>query len=787
MVTEISIEPDFSPGFVRVGGTIPKFRYRGCLEEELGRGSLSAKEALSLLEAMLIVRSFEEMIIALRESKGQYGSLKYLFVGPTHVSVGQEAVSVGAASILGINDCITSHHRGHGDSLAKGFFAIQGMSDEALVRTIEADESIKHYLGLDPKGRTRDELVEEAVQLHVYRCIAELFGKEDGYCRGKGGGMHIADFAKGHLGANAIVGGSMGIAVGAALASRYFKEGTVVFCFAGDGAFNNGIAHESLNMATMAQFTNGLMTRREGVPVIFGIVNNQYGMSGQQRGEVTGIRFLAERAFGYNKEGLHAQVVNGTDVLAVLNASKTAVALARAGRGPCLLEFWCARYKGHSLSDTLTSKQDETYRSLAELEAWQKVDPISTFMAHLLQAGVLDEVGLEELRRKARDRNASLAEKAAQAHSPDVSSMYQGLWSDSSSTVVPPSFQPLARGRSTSYRRDPNEVITYREAVIEGLEREMQRDNRVVLWGEDIADYGGAFGATEGLIHMFGRDRVFNTPISEAAIVGTGIGGALKGLRPVVEIMYIDFILQAMDQVGNQAAKWRYMSGGQPVIPLTIRTTVGGGKGYAGQHSQSLEAILAHFPGLKIVAPADAYDAKGLLAAAIRDDNPVIVLEHQNLYRHPRGSCLVPVEAYACTLGKAKVRTVKRARQYETRITVVSWSHMVHVALDAAEQLATEGIELEVVDLRTLYPLDIDTVLTSLRDTGKVLIVHQAVEFMGFGAEITAQIQEKGFDDLDCPVVRVAAPGTPPPAAPTLEKSFLPDADAIIRAARRMA
>jgi 2-oxoisovalerate dehydrogenase E1 component len=787
MVTKINIEPDFRPGFVKVGGRIPRFRYVSSLSAEFSRGTLSADSARMLLEAMLIVRSFEEMIVELRENKGQYAGLQYLFVGPTHVSIGQEAVSVGAISSLGLGDCITSNHRGHGDSLAKGFFAIQGMSDAELVRLVTCENTISEYLGFTGEAATRTELMERAVSVHIYRCIAELFGKEDGYCHGRGGGMHIADFTKGHLGANAIVGGSMGMAVGAALASRYLQEDTIVFCFAGDGAFNNGIAHESMNLATMAQFTNGLMQQRKGVPIIFGIVNNQYGMTGQQREEVTGVRFLAERAFGYSKHGLHAQIVNGMDVLAVRNASLEAVAHARAGKGPCLLEFWCTRYRGHSLSDTLVEKKDETYRSLSELESWKRLDPVYTFADKLIHGGVIDDEELEALMTKTRNRNVSLTRKAAEARNPDALDIYRGLWSQSTSRVVKDEARQASWEReSVLAQRDPDTPITYREAVIEALYQEMKRDKTVALWGEDIADYGGAFGATKGLLNAFGRDRIFNTPISEAAIVGAGIGAALRGLRPVVEIMYIDFILQAMDQVANQAAKWKYMSGGQATIPLTIRTTIGGGKGYAGQHSQSIEAILAHFPGLKVVAPADAYDAKGLLTAALRDDNPVIVLEHQNLYSSNRAVSVVPLETYECPLCRAKLRIVVQSDNPRARITVVSWSHMVQVVLGAARQLAREGIELEVVDLQTLIPLDIDTILRSLGRTGRALIVHQAVEFMGLGAEIAAQLQEKGFDSLDGPVLRLAAPGVPPPAAATLEKAFLPDTADVIRAVKQM-
>ncbi len=787
MVREITVAPDFTPGFVEVGGRIPKFQYSRSLRQELDEGNLTQEKCIDLLKCMVFIRNLEEMIRELRENRGKYGPIKFLYSGASHLSIGQEAVSTGAVATIEQDDCITSSHRGHGDSLAKGYFAIKAMNRAELVELITRDEKMCSYLNLKTDLKSHEELMEEALKLHLFRAIAELFGKEAGYCRGRGGGMHIADFSKGHLGANAIVGGSLGMAVGAGFASRILEDNRVIICFAGDGAFNNGIAHEAMNMATMAQFTNGLMSKKSGIPTIFAVVNNQYGMTGQQRGEVTGIEFLGERGFGYNKEGMHAEVVNGMDVLAVYDATKRAVQLARQGKGPVLLEFWCSRYKGHSLSDRLDKTEDETYRTIKELEDWQKIDPLKTFSHKLLEAKILTKTTLRKLEKEARERNERMAARAAEAPSPDPQTMYFGLFSSTSSNDVPSPFRNTPTLKKPDFlNRDPQVEITYREAVIEALFEEMKRDRRVILWGEDIADYGGAFGATRGLLEILGRDRIFNTAISEAAIVGSGLGAALRGLRPVVEIMYIDFILLAMDQVGNQAAKWKYMSGGQPTIPLTIRTTIGGGKGYAGQHSQSLEAVLPHFPGLKIAMPSDAYEAKGLLKAAIRDDNPVIVIEHQNLYRHPSGKSQVPREDYLIPLGKAKIKRKIETTNNENSVTIIAWSFMVPLAMKAAEELASEGIEAEVIDLRTLYPLDINTLVKSVQKTNRAVVVHQAVKCMGFGAEVVAQLQEKAFDYLDSPIIRIAAPDTPPPSAPVLEKAFLPNEKDIVEAVKAL-
>lgn len=787
MVREITIEPDFRPGFVEVGGKIPKFQYEKPLRQELNERNLTQEMCLDLLKCMLLIRNLEEMIQELKENKGKYGPIKYLYGGASHLSIGQEAIPTGAIAAISVSDYITSSHRGHGDGLAKGYFALKEMRDTDLAKLIKSEEIIGRYLELSINNKNHEELLEEALKIYLYRIIGELFGKEEGCCKGRGGGMHIADFSKGHLGANAIVGGSLAMAVGAAIASRNLQAQKVVICLAGDGAFNNGIAHEAMNMASMAQFTNGLMSKKFGIPTIFAIINNQYGMTGQQRGEITGIEFLAERGFAYNKKGMYAEIVNGMDVLAVMDASKRAVKRARDGKGPILLEFWCSRYKGHSLSDRLDKKEDETYRTMKELEVWQKVDPVRTFSHKLIKEGVISEKDLAHLKKQARQRNEDMALKAINSPSPDPKNLYFGLFSDTNSNEVPAQFRNVSIFKKPRFlERDPDVEITYREAINEALFEEMKRDKRVLLWGEDIADYGGAFDATRGLMEIMGRERVFNTAISEAAIIGAGLGAALSGIRPVVEIMYIDFILQAMDQLANQAAKWKYMSGGQPTIPLTIRTSIGGGKGYAGQHAQSLEATLAHFPGLKIALPSDAYDAKGMIKAAIRDDNPVIVIEHQNLYAHPLGKSIVPQEDYLVPLGKAKIRRKIKESKAKSGVTLISWSYMVSLALRAAEQLSKEGIETEVIDLRTLYPLDIETLVKSVQKTGKVVIIHQAVRFMGFGAEVAAQLQEKAFDYLDSPVSRVAAPQIPPPAAPVLEKAFMPGEEDIIEAVRKL-
>ncbi len=318
---------------------------------------------------------------------------------------------------------------------------------------------------------------------------------------------------------------------------------------------------------------------------------------------------------------------------------------------------------------------------------------------------------------------------------------------------------------------------TYLQALNEALRQEMERDPEVFILGEDVGQFGGCFGVTQGLFETFGEARVKDTPITESAIVGAATGAAAMGMRPVCEIMFVDFIGVALDQLYNQAAKMRFMFGGKAKIPMVLRAPQGAGIGAAAQHSQSLEAWFAHVPGLKVVMPSTPYDAKGLLIAAIRDDNPVVFLEHKMLYGI-EGE--VPDDPYTIELGKAKVQ-----REGDD-VTIVATSAMVHTALAAAEQLAGDGIDAEVIDPRCLTPLDIDTIIDSVKKTHGLLIVHEAVRKGGVGGEIAAQVAEQAFDFLDAPIMRIGAPFTPVPFSPPLEKAFIPDAGAVVGAVKQM-
>ncbi|MDD5483188.1 MAG: dehydrogenase E1 component subunit alpha/beta [Kiritimatiellae bacterium] len=749
--------PDFSPRKIDCG-YIDCYSANGDLPKELAAGKIDRAGAVSLLEDMLAIREFEEMIVKLRS--GAYEPLPdFNYRGPTHLSIGQEAASTGACHALEWTDYITSTHRGHGDSIAKVCAALRSAPDEALQKRLPS-----------LKNAARAELAEAAIEDHIFKTIAELFGKESGYCKGRGGGMHIADFTMNHLGANAIVGGGVPIAAGAALGCRYFKNGSVVCCFAGDGAYANGVVLESLNWAAMGQFTNEIAREKFGLPIVFVIHNNHYGMTGRAEKEVAGIQAIARRAAGFAENNMQAEVVNGMDVLAVRDAVSRAAEACRAGKGPRLVELNTYRYYGHSLTDPRSE-----YRTRDEEAAWKEIDPIAVFSKQLKECGVLDDETLAALRKKVSDRNARAAVKAAGAPDPAAEDVIKYMYTGTSCITVPEIHRRTKIIKEKLQFKRVNGELSYKDAIKEALYEEMLRDNRVLLYGEDVADYGGAFKVTKGLLEAFGRNRIFNAPISEAAICGTAVGAAMIGLRPVVELMYMDFTLMASDQISNQAAKWHYMSGANIEIPLVIRASVGGGKGYGGQHSQSLESVFAHIPGLYIIYPATAYDAKGLLKSAIRDNNPIMFVESQLLYPQ---KCVVPETDYLLPIGAADVK------KEGSDVSLIAWGPAVHDALKAAQLLQQENISAEVVDVRTLVPLDMETILQSVRKTGRCVVASQSVNIGSFTGEIASNIADKAFDWLDAPVKRVGAKNGIAPQSHILESAFLPNANDIAAAAR---
>ena len=673
---------------------------------------LTKEDLLTMLRQMAEIRAFEETVYDLLG--------RNIIKGASHLYAGEEAVAVGAIAAIREEDIITSTHRGHGHCHAHG----------------------------DKHAPT-----PEAKQEHLNKMMAELCGRATGYCKGRGGSMHIADVANGNLGATGIVGGNIPVATGAGLSISMRKTDQVALCFFGDGASQTGNFHESLNMASLWK-----------LPVVYVVENNLYGMS-VPFSKASCVLNVADRAVAY---GMPGEVVDGMDVLAVHEAVSRAVARARRGEGPSLIECKTYRWYGHSRSDP------RVYRTRKEEKAWRERDPIPRLARRMVEAGVATQEEVDAVLAKAQEAIARATEFALNSPMPPASEVAQDVYAPDFWT---PEMVEAERALRRRVREDKTmRQIPYWQAIVEALREEMKRDPAVFVMGEDVGLYGGAYGATRGLFEEFGPERVRDTPISEATIAGAAVGAAMTGLRPVAEIMYVDFTPLAMDQIANQGAKNRYMFGGKTRVPMVIRTEGGTGRCIAAHHSQSLEALWVHFPGIYVVMPSTPYDAKGLLKASIRDDNPVMFIEHKMLYGVTGP---VPEEEYIIPLGVADVKREGKD------VTVVTYSRMVYRALEAADKLAEEGISVEVIDLRTLKPLDLETIVTSVKKTGRLVGVTEAYRTGSFLGEIFTLVNEEAFDYLDAPMVRVTAEDVPVPMSETLEAAAVPNTQSVIEGIRR--
>lgn len=734
------------------------------LADQVAQGKYTREELADYLRTMCEIREFEDGLYNMYRA----GKLR----GATHMSAGQEAVPTGACAAITQRDFIASTHRGHGHCGAMG----------NLMATSEEER-----------------------QEHWNAMMAELFGKTTGYCRGRGGSMHIADVEKGNLGATGIVAGNLPVATGAALAEYLKGTDSVTLCFFGDGATNTGAFHEALNMGA-SLFC--------GLPVVYICENNQYGMSVPfNASSVEGlhcaskIAHVADRAAAYP---MHGVIVDGQDVLAVRAAVEEAVERARTGGGPTLIECKTYRYYGHSLSDA------RAYRTRDEERQWRERDPIDIFARRMTEGGVFTQEEVDAIKAKAKATIEESIRFALESPLPDPSELFDNVYVDPNPAEVQAQVEaeralqarvkPAERAFYARFQagapadvlpkvgKEDQEalqaeyglrIIPMVEALQEAHREEMRRDERVIVLGEDIGIYGGAYGATRGLFQEFGNRRVIDTAISEAAVVGAACGAAMRDLRPIAEIMYIDFITIASNQLVHNIAYNRYQFGGKIKVPCVIRTEGGVGRSFAATHSESLESWFMHIPGLYLVMPSTPYDAKGLLKSAIRDENPVLFIEHKEMYAKVFGP--VPEEEYLIPLGVADIKRPGKD------ITLVAYSRMVHFALAAAAALEQDGIDAEVVDPRTLNPLDIKTIAESVRKTGRLVMIQECYPRASVGEDIIRRVMEyrfengrTGFSYLDGPPTLLAAADTPVPMSAPLEEVCVPTVAGIVEACRRL-
>lgn len=565
--------------------------------------------------------------------------------------------------------------------------------------------------------------------------LRQLLGRQGGITEGRDRTFHWGRLEHHLVGMISHLGAMLPVADGLALAAQLAGTGQVAATFTGDGSTSEGDFHEAVNLAAVWK-----------LPVLFVIENNQYGLS-TPVSEQYACRDLADKGVGYGIPGI---VADGNDLVEVMRVVSEAAARARAGEGPTLIEFKTFRMRGHE------EASGTAYVPKHLFEEWGEKDPVLRFERTLVEAGVLTEDARSALRAELKALIDRTVDEALASPEPDSTPERElaDVYAPSLLVPRPPSTEAVAAAPE----------MRYVDAISDGLREAMRANPRVLLIGQDIAEYGGAFKITEGFVEEFGKARVRNTPIIESGAIGAAMGLGLAGCVPMVEMQFGDFITCGFNQIVNNLAKTYYRWGGR--VPVVLRVPSGGGTGAGPYHSQNVEAWFTHVAGLKVVAPATPYDAKGLLLAAFEDGNPVLYLEHKFLYRSAKGR--VPAGHYTIPIGPARV-----ARE-GTHATVVTWGVGVTWAMDAAATLAADGVEIEVIDLRTLLPWDRDAVLTSVKKTSRALVLHEAPLTGGFGGEIAATIAQDAFEWLDAPVTRLGGLDTPIPFARVLEEHFMP-------------
>lgn len=791
MVKSLSIDPsEVRKSRVIELGQIPVNVFSKTFSETLSE--LGKEEIIFSYQSMCLIREFELMLEEIKK-QGKYQEVQFKYAGPAHLSIGQEGAAVGQALGLDAADIILGSHRSHGETLAKGLFAIQKLSEEQLsqiLQGIETKHIVENFKSLEKDVR------KQALEVFIYGLISEIFGKQTGFNKGLGGSMHAFFTPLGIYPNNAIVGGSAPIATGIAIYNRVQRKSNVVVANIGDASSSCGPVWESMNFAAMGQFTKDEDKNINcGVPIIYFFVNNFYGMGGQPIGETMGYENLARIGAGINPEKLHAEVVDGNNIFAVQDAIVRAKKIISDGKGPVLIDCQTYRFSGHSPSDA------SSYRTKEEIDSWRNVDPIKILEKDILTSNLMTETEIENMQKdikkiifdgfiKAIDDEIS---PRLPLHSdPEIignltfNNTHKTLdfkykaetLSESSQTQRVQSLTKKSRiGKDDTGVLSGIKAITFRDALFESILEHALHDDSLVIYGEENRDWGGAFGVYRGLTEVLPTHRLFNSPIAEAAIVGTAVGYAMAGGRALVELMYADFIGRAGDEIFNQLAKWQAMSGGILKLPVVLRVSVG--SKYGAQHSQDWSSLLTHIPGLKVVYPATAYDAKGLMASALESNDPVVFVENQRLYDsvetlNPAG---VPVDYYKIEIGKPSL--VRAGND----ITIFSVGACLNRAIEAAEILESKwNISAEIIDARSLVPFDPDLLISSVSKTKKLICISDACERGNWLHGVINLIYDKNRDDLKGKISSVMAPNWITPAAEQ-EWNYFPSVENIIDAA----
>ena len=764
---------------------IPVMQYSKSVKDELKEGNFTQEDLKRIYRDMFVIREFETML-NLVKTTGGYNGVEYNNPGPAHLSAGQEAAAVGMAYNLDTDDYIFGSHRSHGEILAKGLRSIEILPEAELKKVMDEfwNGATVAVAGKDFKGTTK----ELGIRFLLYGAMAEIFARTTGFNKGLGGSMHTFFTPFGIYPNNAIVGGSGSIAVGAALYKKVNRKKGIVVANLGDGAMARGPVLEGMTFASMDQFkTLWEGDMKGGLPVLINVMDNQYAMGGQTRGETMGYTFPARLGAGFNPEAWHAERVDGYNPLAVIDAFRRKKALLEKKEGPCLLDVVTYRYSGHSPSD------QSSYRTREEMEAWQAEDCILAYGRKLIEAGVATQEELDAIQAYVKDVIFEMYKLAIDEKvSPRMDlvkdnellgeMMFSGGSVDSLGDAKPEVNHPMEEnprvkqiaGKTRFYKDAEGKPVSsmkmynFRDGVFEAVIDRFYKDSSLIAYGEENREWGGAFAVYRGLTEALPYHRLFNSPIAEAAIIGTAIGYAMCGGRVIPEIMYCDFLGCCGDEIFNQLPKWQAMSGNILKMPVVVRVSVG--SKYGAQHSQDWTSLCTHIPGLKVVFPVTPYDAKGLMNSALQGTDPVIFFESQRLYGtgeqfHEGG---VPEGYYEIPLGEPDV---KREGKDVTFLTIGA---TLYRALKAADELKEKyGIEAEVIDARTLVPFNYEKVIESVKKTGRIIIAGDATARGSYLNDLAANIADLCFDYLDAAPVVLGSRNWITPSH-ELEEAFFP-------------
>ncbi len=748
-------------------------QYNKTIEEE--KKNFKKDDFVRIFNDIAVLREFESMINSIK-IKGEYQGFKHSYPGPAHLSIGQEAAAVGQAYILDLDDMTFGSHRSHSEVLARGLASIHKLPDDKLYQIMKdfmGGETLAPVEKLNKTGNVKD----LAVDFLLYGFMSEIFARRTGFHRGMGGSMHVFFLPFGIYPNNAIVGGAAPVALGAALYKKINDKPGIVISNVGDGAVGCGVVYESMNFASMDQFRT-LWEKKGGLPILFNFFNNNYGMGGQTRGETMAYDFLARLGAGVTPSQMYAERVDGFNPLAVIEAMKRKKKLLAEGKGPVMLDVITYRYGGHSPSDAMS------YRTPEEVEAWREYDPIVTYRKALVDAKIEKDAKFDEILASISERMLKLCKLAADP----VESPYLDFKKDpyyvenlmfSNGAVekmedrpvdvkMPMEDNPRVKqiaGKSRYAFDEKGQLVSnmkrfnIRDALFEAIIDRYYKDPTLTSYGEDVRDWGGAFAVYKGLTEALPYHRLFNSPISEAAIVSSAVGYGLCGGRVIVELMYADFMGRAGDEIFNQLAKWQAMSSGILKMPVVLRVSVG--SKYGAQHSQDWVALPAHVPGLKVCFPATPYDAKGLMNAALNGTDPVVFFESQRIY--DKGEEFrkegVPEGYYEIPLGEPDVKRVGKD------VTILTIGATLYKAVEAAKILEEKyGVEAEIIDARSIVPFNYEKVVESVKKTGRIILASDACSRGSILNDFARNISELCFDYLDAPAVVCGAQNwiTPP-------------------------